>query len=169
MPFIKGFIMTNKTTNKTTKQTNKIAETRKAFFDSMASLGISVLDMGTKRKVNESRKVLLLQAILCKQTKDKLFNLKTIQKEWNKRIKDATKRCANLSRKECDLQDLYLKDLQGKGKIKSGALIGKVELGQAIIYAYFRQKRLFTVSTDIDGNFNIKEWDYIENLLEEIK
>ena len=157
------------TTNNTTKQVNKVTETRKAFFDSMANLGISVLDMGTKRKVNESRKVLLIQAILCNQTKGKLFNLKTVQKEWNKRIKEAVKRCGNLPRKECDLQDLYLKDLQGKGKIKSGALIGKVELGQAIVYAYLRLKRLFTVSTDTDGNFNIKEWDYVENLLEEIQ
>lgn len=156
-------------TNKTTKQVNKVTETRKAFFDSMANLGQSVLDMGTKRKVNESRKVLLIQAILCNQSKGKLFNLKTVQKEWNKHIKEAVKRCANLPRKECDLQDLYLKDLQGKGKIKSGALIGKIELGQAIVYAYFRQKRLFAVSTDIDGNFNIKELDYIENLLEEIQ
>lgn len=156
-------------TNKTTKQTNKTTETRKAFFDSMATLGTSVLDMGTKRKVNDSKKVLLIQAILCKQTKGNLFNLKTVQKEWNKRIKEAVKRCGNLPRKECDIQDLYLKDLQGKGKIKSGALIGKVELGQAIVYCYFRHKRLFTVSTDIDGNFNIKELDYVENLLEEIK
>jgi hypothetical protein len=125
--------------------------------------------MGTKRKVNESRKVLLIQAILCKQIKGNMFNLKTVQKEWNKRIKEAIKRCTNLPRKECDLQDLYLKDLQGKGKIKSGALIGKVELGQAIVYAYLRLQRLFTISTDIDGNFNIKELDYVPNLLEEIK
>lgn len=53
------------------------------------------------------------------------------------------------------------------GTIKGKFAIGKTEMGQAVNWLYFNEKRLFTRSLTKAGDFAMGEVDYIENLIEE--
>lgn len=53
------------------------------------------------------------------------------------------------------------------GTIKGKFAIGKTEMGQAVNWLYFNEKRLFTRSLTKAGDFAMGEVDYIANLIEE--
>lgn len=155
-----------KTTSK--KEKSIIQITREKFFESQENKGLMSVDMGTKSKVVDSKKVLFLAETMKKQ-ENNFFNLQTLQKALTERIKEARRSCGNKPRKDCDNTDLYYLSLVGKGKIKSGGIVGKVEAQQARKYLYLRCNILINMTTDKVGNLNFQKIDYIPNLLEEIK
>jgi hypothetical protein len=104
-----------------------------------------------------------------KQQENNFFNLQTLQKALTNRIKDARKACLNKPKKDCDSSDLYYLSLVGKGKIKSGGIVGKIEVQQARKYLYLRCNILINMTTDKVGNLNFQKIEYIPNLLEEVK
>ena len=100
---------------------------------------------------------------------EKFFNLQTLQKALNQRIKDARKSCLNKPRKDCDSSDLYYLSLVGKGKVKSGGIVGKIEVNQARKFLYFQRKILIDATLDKNGNINFQKIEYKPNLIELIK
>lgn len=163
--------MTNATTTKekrTLTETQKnVIETRKRFFETMEKSNVLTIDLGNKAKIIDNRKVLFIANEM--QKHEDLFTLKTIQKALMQRIKEAKTNNGNKPRKECDTNDLYFSDLQKQGRIKSGALIGKVELFQAIKRVYLVNKVFYNPQISKDGELIIKKWEYIENLFNEVE
>lgn len=162
--------------------TKDLTETRKGFFEMAENAGVFYLDFGTRGKIASNgysksvRFVIALMQELASNNDRRVVPLSQIQKAWKTEILNAKKEYNTLKDKKerTESDKARIKELEPitkliqKGKIQSGAIIGKQELKQAAKAVYLMDKQLFSVTFDSDVSASIKLQDYIPNLFRDV-
>lgn len=154
-------------------------EIRRDYFQAFDGLNVWAVDLGTRAKIRDSFSVaeqFVIGFLVSKKVDDvkesALITRAQITKAFIAFVKKSFLEVSNLKKsgkkiKEIDKDLLKVAGLIKGGRVKATVTIDKSAVFAAVRYLYLTKNVLFSVALTADGEFTIRQQEYIPGLIEE--